>query len=42
MTVFLLAERDARYPNAAAYLNVSNIDTDAALAKQKVAGKATK
>ncbi len=42
MTVFLLAERDAQYPNAAAYLNVSTIDTDAALAKQRVAGKAGK
>ena len=42
MTVFLLAERDAQYPNAAAYLNVSSIDTDAALAKQRVAGKAGK
>ena len=42
MTVFLLAERDAQYPNAAAYLNVSTIDTDAALAKQRVAGKTGK
>jgi hypothetical protein len=37
MTVFLLAEREGQEP--AAYLNVFAIDTDAAQAKKRVAGK---
>jgi hypothetical protein len=37
MTVFLIAEREGQEP--AAYLNVFAIDTDAAQAKKRVAGK---
>lgn len=42
MTVFLLAERDGKYPGASAYLNVSAIDTDLAAAKKRAAAKGTK
>jgi len=35
----ILVERDAAYPDASAYLNVSTIDTDLALARRKGAGK---
>jgi hypothetical protein len=39
MTVFLLLERDSKYPDAAAFLSVNTIDTDTALAKRKGADK---
>ena len=42
MTVFLLVERDGKYPGASAYLNVSAIDTDLAAAKKRAAAKGTK
>jgi len=35
LTVFLLADRDAAHPKAAALIHVTSIDTDLALAKKK-------